>query len=99
MEFMLYHNGQGGGRLWSLDEMFQYRVRFHVLVQTQDELDQLEGYMLVYGRKLEVSLYKDWQRSHRASQYKVKHGLLKKPIALPPLVFSTVFTDSDQYGI
>lgn len=99
MEFMLYSNGQGGGRLWSLDEMFRYNVRFHVLVQTQDELDQLEGYMLVYGRKLEVSLYKDWQRSQRVSQYKVKHGLLKKPLALPPLVFTTVLPDSDQYGI
>lgn len=85
------HTGNQGDGPWSMDRLFSWNVRFLLICSTQDELETLQGYMLVYGRKIEIDTFDNWKkRAKESRRHDYSLGGYTEPILrMPPIVVST----------
>ena len=68
----------------TLDEVFDYIIRFQVLVDTEEHLDYLTALQLMYGREIQVDTWAGWHEQKDA--LKSTRGMELK---LLPIWFST----------
>ena len=83
----------------TLDQMFSHRIRFTVLCKTQDELEILKGYELMYSRKLEIYTLNQWKQRKPVPYLTVSDGkrlLVTGQPHLTPVVYST-FKPGDYF--
>ena len=83
---------------WSIDQLFNYGVRYQVLCKTQEEVDELQAYQLLYSRELDVQTFDQWKLKQRMSKIKAHYGDGKQ-IFLLPIVFTTFPAGSMLRGI
>ena len=68
----------------TLDNMFNYNVRYQVIVDTERQFDYLFGLQLMYGRELEMDTWAGWNEKRIALME--TRGL---KLRLLPIVFTT----------
>lgn len=89
MEHVYLWNNGAGGTQWTLESMFALGTRYQVLCQTQDEYDLLRGYSLMFGRELELDIFRKWLTKRGMRQLQSHHDHSKMPLRLLPVVFTT----------
>lgn len=89
MQHVYLWNYGDGGQLQTVEQMFSYSIRFQVLCKTQDELDILRGYALMFSRGLEVDTWDEWNRKRGMRQLQSHHDHSIMPLRLLPIVFTT----------
>ena len=94
MKLWQYSNGSPIHRPYTLDEMFNYRIRYQILTKTQEELDYLKGMMLMYGRDIEIDVFLDWKHKQRCKRV-AKRAYAK----LLPIVFTTFNAGNSLRGL
>lgn len=98
--WVTYRNAQISA-MTTLDQMFSHRIRFTVLCQTQDELDILKGYELMYSRKLEIYTLNQWKEREPVIKGYTQTddgeiNYIKEYSKLTPVVYST-FKPEDHF--
>lgn len=76
------------GPKWTLHQVFEYRIRFQILCQNQEEVDTITGFSLVYGREVDVCTWDQWRHRVRMSKIQEHYGT-GKLLRLLPIVFTT----------
>lgn len=61
----VYMQGQSTAP-WTLDNLFAYKIRFQVLVDTEDQFDYLSALQLMYGREIELDTWAGWHEKKDA---------------------------------
>lgn len=83
----------------TLDQVFAWNIRFQIFCRNQDEKDLLSAYQLIYGREVQVDVYKEWMNSR--GPHEVDIGGHKYMMAgKSPLPFTfTTWPDANLRGL
>jgi hypothetical protein len=81
MLFYNHINGMMNGAQWTEEQVFNYKVRFQILCQNQEEKDEILGWALAYGRNIQVDTHSEWVGVVRSKA--------PEDMRLLPIVFTT----------
>lgn len=68
----------------SMDKLFAYKIRFQVLVDTEDQFDYMTALQLMYGREIELDTWAGWHEKKNALM-----ATRKQELRLLPMWFTT----------
>lgn len=97
LDFYQHINGCRQPGKMTLDQVFEWNIRFQILCLNQEEYDLLQGYQLVYGREVQVELFSEWRKT--CGPQKVMIGGFEFTTAgSSPLPFTFTTFDTDLSG-
>lgn len=86
----LYFQGQSDSE-WTLDQVFEYKVRYQILADSEDQFDYLTALQYMYGREIQIDTWAGWHED--AAAYLATRRI--KKVMLPVWFSTTPLTVAD----
>lgn len=98
MQFWITINHEVSEHPVSVDYVFSWNIRYQILCSTQDELDEIQGWQLIYGRKVEADTFDNWKkRAKESRRHRYDLGTSEPVLRMLPIVITTFRPRSGQF--
>ena len=95
MQFYHFIQGALQPGTMSLDQVFNWNIRFQVFVQNQEEKHLIDAYQLMYGREVESHIWSEWEAKCGPQWVEIGGtSFLRAGESILPMAFAT-FNDVD----